>query len=333
MGGHKTKGKSCGENPPKAKGKAEKANKAKDKAKDREKRKNHELPTSSHAASDDETSDDEIQPPQRKRIRREPGPPEPSPVPSQAGASPPNMQRPDADEEIDERESTPQQHTNISPPVQQSQHEVASRRMSESATMVNLGRKEYKRFMEGLMSALAKKCPGTAEPPFKGYWTEARYVVRMIGPFDNVEHIIKIGVRLYSDTDVDLNDDELPIDDQHLASFTKPELRHWSALFERILTACTWLPPLLLRLKKHPDNVSPVASFIDRACSSARTDDIGRLKTEVLLHLPRIEGIDAPAPKLKKEDRGWCCPATARMLCPRTERDEFDADPLRYVGL
>ncbi|TFY51238.1 hypothetical protein EVJ58_g10673 [Rhodofomes roseus] len=273
---------------------------------------------------DPETSDDDAVPrPPSKRARKtvpdvdESEVDEPTPISQQ--------QQPSTSSNSARRQERTQQQPNESTGRNQQVRRAP-------AAVKTIDRKEYKIFMKGIHAALEKKCPGTAPSPFDGYWMEARYVVRLIGPFENIDHVMKMSIRLYKNDEVDLSDEGPLIDDEELSAFNKSDLRHWFDLFQKILAACKWLPQLVMRLKKYPGDVASISNFIDRARSAARTDDISRLKYEALVHLPLVEGIDPPGPKLSKTSRGWHCPATARMLCPRTMRDEFDADPAQFCA-
>jgi hypothetical protein len=43
-------------------------------------------------------------------------------------------------------------------------------------------------------------------------------------------------------------------------------------------------------------------------------------------YIPRVDGVPQLDPGAKKDQRGFCHPSTARLLCPRSLRDKFDSD-------
>jgi hypothetical protein len=57
-----------------------------------------------------------------------------------------------------------------------------------------------------------------------------------------------------------------------------------------------------------------------------RSDDCSSLRNNAIDYVPRIEDVPHIDRKAKKEQRGFCHFATARLLCPRQLRDEFDVD-------
>jgi hypothetical protein len=65
---------------------------------------------------------------------------------------------------------------------------------------------------------------------------------------------------------------------------------------------------------------------LDQAASKGRSDDCGTLREAAIGYIPPVEGIPTLDRKANKELRGFCHHATARMLCPRSMRDEFDKD-------
>lgn len=65
---------------------------------------------------------------------------------------------------------------------------------------------------------------------------------------------------------------------------------------------------------------------MDQAASKGRSDDCGTLREAAIGYIPPVEGIPDLDRKANKELRGFCHHATARMLCPRSMRDEFDKD-------
>ncbi|KZT69749.1 hypothetical protein DAEQUDRAFT_252609 [Daedalea quercina L-15889] len=85
-----------------------------------------------------------------------------------------------------------------------------------------------------------------------------------------------------------------------------------------------------MQKRNNDSDKQALIDLIDRAQSGGRTDDISRLRYEILYYLPCVEGIDTPDPKLEKDSRGWSCHATARMLCPRELHDEYDSDPAKF---
>ncbi|KZT66649.1 hypothetical protein DAEQUDRAFT_730060 [Daedalea quercina L-15889] len=88
--------------------------------------------------------------------------------------------------------------------------------------------------------------------------------------------------------------------------------------------------PMLPHLTKNPDHIKTVGAFLKNAQNSARSDDISRLRDHIIKYIYEAEGIQMPDSGLEKSRRGWNCEATARMLCPRDLRDEFDADPTSF---
>lgn len=59
---------------------------------------------------------------------------------------------------------------------------------------------------------------------------------------------------------------------------------------------------------------------------AARRMDVNRINNAIIEYIP-----DLPGKKLRKEDRGWSNQHTARLLCPQTMLNEFDADWRRLV--
>jgi hypothetical protein len=55
-------------------------------------------------------------------------------------------------------------------------------------------------------------------------------------------------------------------------------------------------------------------------------DDCGSLRNTALVYIPRIKNIPNIDHTTKKEQQGFCHHMTARLLCPRQRRDDFDAD-------
>ena len=67
-------------------------------------------------------------------------------------------------------------------------------------------------------------------------------------------------------------------------------------------------------------------SKIEAAGNKGRSDDCASLRNDALDYIPRIKDVPNIERKAKKEERGFCHYMTARLLCPRQLRDEFDAD-------
>ncbi|KAH9834204.1 uncharacterized protein C8Q71DRAFT_725381 [Rhodofomes roseus] len=105
-----------------------------------------------------------------------------------------------------------------------------------------------------------------------------------------------------------------------------------SVMFTKIsvTSICTVLKRIIPELNKSGDDLDTIALFLDKAQCRARTDDISRLRDHVLKYVYESPGIPIPDSSLEKVKRGWHCHATARMLCPRNERDVFDEDPEKY---
>ena len=73
---------------------------------------------------------------------------------------------------------------------------------------------------------------------------------------------------------------------------------------------------------------------MNKKAINARTDDIGALRYNAMLYLPRFRDyacIDAT--DKTKSHRGFNNACTGRMLCPQALLEEFDLDPEAYVSL
>ena len=66
---------------------------------------------------------------------------------------------------------------------------------------------------------------------------------------------------------------------------------------------------------------------LNKVIKQARSGDSGKVKTQILDHLPTIEDVPKVDHNLAKQDRGFKQLATARLLCPASLRHEFDKEP------
>ncbi|KAH9924457.1 uncharacterized protein B0H18DRAFT_1211888 [Fomitopsis serialis] len=302
----------------------------------RRKEKEKEVATQSAQDLEEEREDREDEH-RRKRPRTS------APVPSQASTS-----RTQASTAIAPRvqstprnpqpstQSDPAQELDTTPEVNEQANQARDRpgRLSRDKTKKAVktkpfDRNEYKKFMKGLKEALKLAHMSKAEPTYKDLWMEVRAIPRLVGPLENSEHLVQVGSWLHAHPDIDLSDEGPDLGEDDLADMPKSELRYILEAFKRLITVCPTIKRILPELQKRRDETD-INAVIDKAQNSGRTDDISRLKYELLYYLPRVNGIDTPDPKLEKESRGWRCHATARMLCPRDLRDEFDADPEKF---
>ena len=66
---------------------------------------------------------------------------------------------------------------------------------------------------------------------------------------------------------------------------------------------------------------------LDKHARNARTDDVGSLRYAAMAYIPVVTDIPAMSTTNRnKSDRGFSHLASARLLCPRHLRDEFDQD-------
>ncbi|KAH9920298.1 uncharacterized protein B0H18DRAFT_1106292 [Fomitopsis serialis] len=185
---------------------------------------------------------------------------------------------------------------------------------------------EYAKYMPELRLSIG----GKAKPIVKPFWDAARFIPRAFGPFVNMEHILRLGLIISNNPDIDLDDNGPPICDAELQQIEKCELRDAFTTYNKLLTLCPTLKQLLPHAQMNAEDFKSVGEFLDQANRNARTDDISRLRDNVMKYIYEVKGIQIPDSGLDKVKRGWNCEATARMLCPRNLRDEFDADPKKF---
>lgn len=65
---------------------------------------------------------------------------------------------------------------------------------------------------------------------------------------------------------------------------------------------------------------------LDQIGTKGRSDDCGSLRENGIKYIPDIAGIAPLQPRTKKDQRGFTHHSTARLLCPRSLRDDFDKD-------
>ena len=65
---------------------------------------------------------------------------------------------------------------------------------------------------------------------------------------------------------------------------------------------------------------------MDNAANKGRSDDCGTLREAAIGYIRPVKDIPDLDRKANKELRGFCHHATARLLCPRHLRDDFDED-------
>jgi len=71
---------------------------------------------------------------------------------------------------------------------------------------------------------------------------------------------------------------------------------------------------------------SSILFKIETTGNKGRSDDCSSLRNNALDYIPRIKDVPSIERKAKKEQRGFYHLMTARLLCPRQLRDEFDTD-------
>lgn len=76
---------------------------------------------------------------------------------------------------------------------------------------------------------------------------------------------------------------------------------------------------------------------INEQARAARSDDVCRVKNQILKHIPKMQIDGTPCEsvptELDKTDRGFYHTTIGRLLVGRNHRDQYDCDPDRYVIL
>ncbi|KAI0743207.1 hypothetical protein BC629DRAFT_1599723 [Irpex lacteus] len=160
----------------------------------------------------------------------------------------------------------------------------------------------------------------------------ARCIPKFLGPAVEVKDIFHFGPYCINTDDIEDEPDEPLHVEAHLKKIGVAECKRLAQQYEQLFELFPDLESDLKYLTADETRMTNFIDFLNEHADAGRRDDIKSCRRGILLLIPNADNehnfmILATS---DKSVRGWAHIAIARLLCPRSSLDEFDANPVSF---
>ncbi|TCD61407.1 hypothetical protein EIP91_008511 [Steccherinum ochraceum] len=154
------------------------------------------------------------------------------------------------------------------------------------------------------------------------YKKAAMWAPRSMGPFVSMTDVFYVGSRYMSIAGAP---------DDALDNKTEAEIQELAAHFASLISKIPSFKNAIPFLMRDEDTLYRLLAYMDKKVSNARSNDLGAIRFDAMAYLkPFGEHKPPQVGNRDKSLRGWNNKVTARMLCPISMLEEFDADPSEF---